>query len=39
VSPPKNRELLKDILGRPQWWLIVAPLIVLFLVAVSLLNP
>ncbi|PWN04677.1 hypothetical protein DJ010_03395 [Nocardioides silvaticus] len=34
-----DKELVKDIVGRPKWWLVAAPLIVLFLVAAALLVP
>jgi len=32
-------ELIKDIVGRPRWWLIAVPLMVVFLVVASLLLP
>ncbi len=34
-----DKELIKDIVGRPKWWLVAAPLVVLFLVLVVVLVP
>jgi len=34
-----DRECVKDVVGRPKWWLIAAPLIVLLLVLAALLFP
>lgn len=34
-----RQELIKDIIGRPKWWLVVVPLMVLFVVLASLLLP
>lgn len=34
-----DKESVKDIVGRPKWWLVAAPLIVVLLVAAALLFP
>lgn len=34
-----DKELIKDIVGRPRWWLVAAPLVVIFLVLAALLVP
>ena len=34
-----DKELVKDIVGRPKWWLIAAPLVVVLIAALALLLP
>lgn len=34
-----DKELVKDIVGRPRWWLINVPIMVVFLVVVTTLSP
>lgn len=34
-----DNELVKDIVGRPRWWLIAVPLMIVFVVVATLLLP
>lgn len=34
-----DNEMVKDIVGRPRWWLIAVPLMIVFVVIATLLLP